>query len=143
MDSEKVYLRIDTPLTLKNSKTRQLALRMASVPVMMLLVLAWLYSNGEVNRELAERMTIVCTLWFVFGAVPTTLLVFNSYAMVVDGDLVCNNLGFLKKHYPRECLTRAIKTGSRIEIYSDTRKVVALPDTAAAKRLIDKLRLPL
>ena len=143
MNSDKVYLRIDTPFTLKNPKTRQLVLRMVSVPVMMLLMLGWLYSNGPANRELAERMTIFCALWAVFGAVPTVLLVFNSYAMVVEGDLVCNNLGFLKKRYPRECLVRAVKTDSRIEIYSDTKKVVALPNTAAGKSLIEKLRLPM
>lgn len=142
MNSAKVYLRIDTPFTLKNPKTRQLVLRMASVPVMMLLMLAWLHSNGEANRELAERMTILCAFWFVFAAVPTVLLVFNSYAMVVEGDLVCNNLGFLKKRYPRECLTGAVKKGSCIEIYGDSKKVVSLPDNAAAKRLIEMLRLP-
>lgn len=135
-------MRIDTPFTLKNPKTRQLVLRMASVPVMMLLMLAWLHSNGEANRELAERMTILCAFWFVFAAVPTVLLVFNSYAMVVEGDLVCNNLGFLKKRYPRECLTGAVKKGSCIEIYGDSKKVVSLPDNAAAKRLIEMLRLP-
>ena len=84
MNNDKVYLRIDTPFTLKNPKTRQLVLRMVSVPVMMLLMLGWLYSNGPANRELAERMTIFCALWAVFGAVPTVLLVFNSYAMVVE-----------------------------------------------------------
>ena len=135
-------MRIDTPFTMKNPKTRQLVLRMASVPVMMLLMLAWLHSNGEANRELAERMTILCAFWFVFAAVPTVLLVFNSYAMVVEGDLVCNNLGFLKKRYPRECLTGAVKKGSCIEIYGDSKKVVSLPDNAAAKRLIEMLRLP-
>ena len=74
MNCEKVYLRIDTPFTMKNRKTRQLVLRMASMPVMMLLLLAWLYSNGEVNRELAERMTLLCALWAVFGALPTVLM---------------------------------------------------------------------
>ena len=143
MNCEKVYLRIDTPFTMKNPKTRQLVLRMASMPVMMLLLLAWLYSNGEVNQELAERMTLLCALWAVLGALPTVLMIFNGYAMVIDGDLVCNNLGFLKKRYPRERLSKAVRKANRIEIYADTKRVVSLPDNDAAKRLVEKLRLPL
>jgi len=140
MNSEKVYLRIETPFSFRNPKTRQMALYMGTIVAAILLVLIGLYVS---NRELAERMTIFFALWAVLGALPVVLMVFNSYAMVVDGDLVCNNLGFMKKRYSRESLTKAVRKDNHIEIYADTGKVVSLPDNAAAKHLVEKLRLPL
>ena len=143
MKSEKVFLRIDTPFSLKNPKTLQMVCYMGSVILMCPLLMLWLYNSGPANRELAERLSVFFVLWAVMGAIPTVLLVFNSYAMVVDEELICNNLGFLPKRYPRECLSKAVRKGSRIEIYADTKRIVSMPDNQAAKQLVAMLRLPL
>ena len=143
MNSEKVFLRIETPFSFRNPKTRQMASRMGLVIAAFPLLLLWLYNGTPENRELAARMTPFFVLWAVFGVVPVLLMTFNSYAMVVDGELVCNHLGFLKKRYPRETLSKAVRKGQHIEIYADTKMVVALPDSDAAKHLMEELRLPL
>ena len=143
MNSEKVYLRIETPFSLKNPKTRKMALNMGLLIVAFALLLIWLYTGAPENRDLAERMTIFFVLWTVCGALPVMLMTFNGYAMVENGDLVCNSLGFLKKRYPRESLSKAVRKGDRIEIYADAKMVVSLPDNDSAKCLVEKLCLPL
>ena len=143
METEKVFLRIETPFSIKNTKTRQMVLSIGSIIVAAPLLLIWLYTGTPENRELAERMTIFFVLWAVLGALPVALMFFNSYALVRDDNLICNNLGFLKKQYPRESLSKAVRKKNRIEIYTDTKMVVSLPDNVAAKCLVEKLRLPL
>ena len=120
-----------------------MVLSIGSIIVAAPLLLIWLYTGTPENRELAERMTIFFVLWAVLGALPVALMFFNSYALVRDDNLICNNLGFRKKQYPRESLSKAVRKKNRIEIYADTKMVVSLPDNVAAKCLVEKLRLPL
>lgn len=145
MENEKVFLRIETPFSLKNKNTRKLALLMGAMPILMIAMLVMLYTSNA-TQELAQRMTIAVALWFVFGAVPCVRIVFCAYAMAVDGDLVVDQLGFLPKRYPRQALQKAVRTMykgyMRIEIYADGKAVVSMPDNAAARSLVRNLRIP-
>lgn len=137
---EKVYLRIETPFSLKHPKTRAMALYMVFIIVAMAAVVALLWSNPE-NRELAKRMGIFFALWFTLGGLPCAVMIFNSYVRIVDGDLICNKFGFFEKRYPRGSVDRAVRTGRQIQLFSGGKVIATLPDTAPARHLISRLRL--
>ena len=141
MENEKVFLRIETPFSLTNPNTRSFALMVVGTPIMMVGMLFFLY-NSPNNLELAQRMTIFCALWFIMGEIPCALLLFNSYAVIREEELVVNAIGFFEKRYPREVLQKAVKSGSRIEIYSGGKAVASMPDSDAARTLVRNLRIP-
>ena len=137
---EKVFLRIETPFSLKNAYTRKMVWMIVSLPVMMLALVVYLHLTPNM-QDLAGRMTLLFVIWFVMGAIPCTLLILNSYARICDEELVVNSLGFFEKHYPRESLQKAAKSGQRIAIYANDKPIVSLPDNPAARDLVHRLRL--
>ena len=147
MKREKVYLRIETPLSVKGPITRQLILRLGFTVIAVPALLLWLYNGTPENRELADTLIRFFALIAVFGYFPIVMMYFNSYAMVVDEDLICNQIGFWKKRYPRQVITKAVRTTSQIrphmqiEIYAGSKRIVVLPDNDAAKRLVEQLHL--
>lgn len=145
MENEKVLLRIETPFSLQNKNTRTLVLIMGSLPIMMIAMLVMLYCK-DTTQELAQRMTIFAAAWFVLGAIPSVRIIFFAYAMAEDGDLIVDQLGFFPKRYPRNTLQKAVQTVNkgyvRIEIYAEGKSVVSMPDNAAARSLVRKLRIP-
>ena len=98
------------------------------------------------NMVYVRWMTISFLIWLVMGAIPMALMIFNSYAMATDEDLIVNPLGFYQKRYPRHTLQRAahmkVKGTIRISIFVDGKQVVSMPDNAAARNLVRNLRIP-
>ena len=140
---EKVYLRIETPFSLKNPKTRAMALYIVAIPIGMAILVISLLNGNSANQELAKRLAIVFALWFTLGGLPCAVMIFNSYVKIVDGDLVCNKLGFREKRYPRQQLQKAVSIGNRIEIIAAGKTLVTLPASGPARHLISRLRLRL
>ena len=137
---EKVFLRIETPFSLKNAYTRKMVWTIVSLPVMMLALVVYLHLTPNM-QDLAGRMTLVFVIWFVMGAIPCTLLILNSYARICDEELVVNSFGFFEKHYPLDSLQKAAKSGQRIAIYANGKPIVSMPDNPAARNLVRRLRI--
>ena len=139
---EKVYLKIETPFSMKNPKTRAMALYMAFIVLAMAAVVALLWNNPE-NRDLAKRLGVFFLLWFGLGGVPCAVMIFNSYAKVVDGELICNKFGFFETRYPRGSVDRAVATPRQIQLFSQGKVILTLPNSGPARNLVSRLRLRL
>ena len=141
MENKKVLLRFETPFSLQNPNTLRMVLMVASTVVMIPVLLVVLYRNPN-TMELAQRMTVFFAIWFVLGAIPCALMLFNSYARIQDEDLVVNAYGFAEKRYPRGSLQKVVKQGSRLVIYADGKAVASMPNSEAARALSQSLRIP-
>ena len=139
---DKVYLKIETPFSLKNPKTKAMAMYLVFLVVVMTGLVAILWNQPE-NRELAKQLGVFFALWFLLGGVPCAVMIFNSYARVEDGDLICNKFGFFEKRYPKGSVDRAVATPRQIQLFSQGKVIITLPNNGPARNLVSRLRLRL
>ena len=139
MERRKVYLRIQTPRSMKDPTARTMAMMIVFYAVAMLAVTVMVNVEG---LDFAGTFTLVAAAWMVVGLVPFTLMIFNSYACVKDEDLVCNSIGLFDKRYPRSALDKAVRVGSKLRIYSGRKAIVTMPDSEAARELVRSLHIP-
>ena len=138
MREHKVYLQIATPRSLRDHATRKKALTMGGVIVMMAATVVMMYARG---METADRFAITASVWLFLGAIPCTLMVFNSYACIRDEELVYNPLGFYERRVPHSAGNKAVAMNGRIQVYTDGKKRFALPDSPAARELLRRAHI--
>ncbi len=136
----KVYLRVGTPRTLKDPVTLKMVIMMVGCCLGMVAVTVMMFVQGS---EIAPRFAIIAVVWLFSGAIPCTLLIFNSYARIEDRELVINNLGFSEKRIPFSQVEKAAKQNGRIAIYAGGKTVVTMPDNEAARGLLRRLPVDL
>ncbi len=143
MDNAKVYLRIETPFSPKNRKTLFFALHMIISVVFMAVVAVMMYQIPHENPNVPQMVLGVAIAWLIMGAIPTTLILFNTYARVEEGELIVNSLGFSEKRYPRGTAKKAVKEGEHTVIYGDDKPLVSMLSSKAADDLVRSLRIPI
>ena len=138
MREHKVYLQIATPRSLRDPATRKKALAMGGVIVMMAATVVMMYARG---METADRFAITAGVWLFLGAIPYTLMVFNSYACIRDEELVYNPVGLYERRVPHSAGNKAVAMNGRIQVYTDGKKRFALPDSPAARELLRRAHI--
>ena len=143
MENNKVYLRIETPFSVKNPITMRMALLVGLMPLVMIAVSVMLFLTPMANPNVPYYFAGLAVVWFVMGLIPVSLMIFNGYARAEDGDLIVNQLGFGEKRYPRGTARKALKEGGRLVIYGDGKPLASMPKSEAAENLVRSLYIPM
>ena len=136
---KKVYLRIGTPRSMKDPIARRMVINLVLCTLGLAAVMVMSYVK---ETETANILAVFAAVWFVTGAIPVSLIIFNSYAYIQDGELVCNKLGFYEQHYAFSVLEKVELVKSRVVVFSDGKPLVSMPDNEAARELVRQLRVP-
>ena len=142
MDNGKIYLRIETPFSLKNRRTLGFFLRGIISVVLISAAVVTLYQLPNEDPGVPKMFLGFAIFWLIMGFIPTNLLLFNAYARIEDGELIVNALGFAEKHYPCGTAKKAVKKGGYTVIYGDNKPLVSILNGEAADDLVRSLRIP-
>ena len=142
MENPKVFLRIETPFSLKNPRTLYMALMVVLLPLGMAAVTVMMFLIPQKDPNVSYYFAGLAIVWFFMGVIPVSLMTFNSYARVEDGDLLVNQLGFVEKRYLRGTLEKVKRENGRLVIYAVGKPVASMPGNPAAEELVRYLRIP-